>query len=179
MGSPYVGEIRMCGFNFAPVNWAFCNGQLLDISQFSTLFQLIGTTYGGNGQTNFALPNLQSRIPMNQGQGLGLANYVMGQAAGTETITLTTQTMPGHTHTLSASQNTVTTNLPSGNIFGTGALPSPGTAYFYTSASPFATGTLFPQTVTNTGSSLPHPNLMPLLCVNFIISLFGIFPSQG
>lgn len=179
MGSPYVGEIRMCGFNFAPVNWAACNGQLLDISQFSTLYALIGTTYGGNGQTNFALPNLQSRIPMSQGQGLGLANYVIGQAAGTETVTLTTSTMPTHNHTLSASKNTVTTNLPTGNIFGAGSTTSPGVAYFYTTASPTATGTLLTQTVTNAGSSLPHENLMPLLCVNFIISLFGIFPSQS
>lgn len=179
MGSPYVGEIRMCGFNFPPVNWALCNGQILDISQFTTLYTLIGTTYGGNGQTNFALPNLQSRIPMNQGQGPGLSNYVMGQAAGTENVTLTTSNLPAHNHTLSASRNTVTTNTPAGNLFGAGYATSAATAVFYVTGSPGQTGNLAPQTVTNTGSSQPHPNLMPLLCINFIISLFGIFPSQS
>lgn len=175
MATPYIGEIRMCGFNFAPVNWALCNGQTVNISDNPALYNLIGTTYGGNGQTNFLLPNLQSRVPVNQGQGNGLSFYAMGQVAGTESVTLTAQQNASHNHTLSASKNIVTTNLPSGNLTGAG-LSSPGVANFYTSSAT-STGNMLSNTVTNSGSSQPHENRMPLLCVTFIIALYGIYPT--
>jgi microcystin-dependent protein len=179
MATPFIGEVRMCGFQFAPVDWAMCNGQSLQIAQYNALYALIGTTYGGDGIQTFNLPNLQGRLCVNQGQGTGLSPYVMGQMAGTESVTLTTSNLPQHNHTLSASTNTVTTNVPAGNLLGAGQTTSPGTAYFYTTSSPVATGTLAPQTVANTGGSLPHENRMPSLCVTFIIALAGIFPSRN
>jgi microcystin-dependent protein len=178
MSQPFIGEVRMCGFPFAPVNWAMCNGQTMAISQYEALYNLIGTTYGGDGLTFFNLPNLQSRICVSQGQGTGLQNYSMGQAGGTENVTLTTTTMPQHNHTLSASQNTVTTNLPSGNLTGAG-ISSPTKADFYTTGTPTRTGNLNGATISLSGGSQPHENRMPFQCVTFIIALFGIYPSQS
>jgi microcystin-dependent protein len=178
MAQPFIGEIRMCGFGFAPVNWALCNGQSMAISQFDALYALIGTTYGGDGQTTFNLPNLQSRICVNQGQGNGLSNYIIGQLGGTESVTLLLQNLPQHNHTLSASNSIVTTNLPAGNLTGTGPT-TPAAQNFYTTGSPSQTGNMAPTTVTNSGSSLPHENRMPSLCITFIIALFGIFPSRN
>lgn len=178
MASPFVGEIRMCGFSFAPVNWAMCNGQSVNISDNAALYNLIGTTYGGDGVNTFNLPNLQGRVCVNQGQGTGLSQYVMGQVAGTESVTLTTQQLALHNHPLFASNNTVTTNLPAGNIIGTGPT-SPAAQNFYTSGSPTATGNMAPTTLTNTGSSQPHENRMPWLNITFIIALFGIYPTQS
>jgi microcystin-dependent protein len=174
---PFIGEIRMFGGTFAPVNWALCNGQLMAIADNDALFALIGTTYGGDGQTTFALPNLQSRIPIHNGQGSGgLSNYVIGQAAGVEDVTLSAQTMPQHNHSVVATTNAATTNLPSGAL-----LANPGTAMgtvLYDTLAP-QTPALTANTIANTGGGAPHDNLMPILCVTFIIALFGIFPSQN
>jgi microcystin-dependent protein len=183
MTQPYVGEIRMFGGNFAPSNWAFCNGQTLSISQYTTLYTLIGTTYGGNGQTTFNLPNLQGQLGVGMGQGGGLSNYVLGQTAGTETVTLTTSQMAAHNHSLNASKTTATFAYPSSptaNLTGAGAT-SPVRGYLYTTpGSPTPQmGNLDPRSVGISGGSVPHPNMMPSLCVSFIICLFGIFPSQS
>ncbi len=180
MTQPYVGEIRMFGGNFAPRTWMFCNGQSLPISQYQTLYTLIGTTYGGNGTTTFNLPNLQGQLGVGMGQGPGLSNYAIGQTGGVESVTLTTSTMPGHSHSLMASKVTATTNSPTGNL--TGATPtSPTHAVLYTlPGSPAPTmGTLNAQSVALNSGNLPHPNMMPSLCLSFIISLYGIFPSQS
>jgi microcystin-dependent protein len=183
MTQPYVGEIRMFGGNFAPPNWAFCNGQQLSISQYQVLFTLIWTTYGGNGQTTFNLPNLQGQLGVGMGQGPGLSNYVLGQTAGTETVTLTTAQMASHNHSLNASKTTATFNYPNSptnNVMGL-APASPSQSYLYTNpGSPSPTiGNMDPRAIGTSGGNTPHPNMMPSLCVSFIICLFGIFPSQS
>ncbi|MEP6635307.1 MAG: tail fiber protein [Acidobacteriota bacterium] len=167
MAQPYVGEIRMFGGNFAPAGWMFCSGQLLPISENETLFQLIGTTYGGDGQSNFGLPNLQSRIPLHQGNGLTLAEQI-----GTETVTLTVQQIPIHTHPLVAAKSNGTATNPSGNVLA-GSVSSVQ-PYVEDQAS-LATNS---QNITPVGGSQPHDNIQPYLCISFIISLFGIFPTQ-
>lgn len=168
MAQPYVGEIRMFAGNFAPAGWMFCEGQLLPISENETLFQLIGTTYGGDGQSTFALPDLRGRLPLHQGNGFTLA-----ETGGAEEITLTTQQIPVHTHPFLGTANVATTNAPANNAFagGTGA-----TIFPYGTDQP--TTTLNAQTIGSVGGSQPHTNFQPYLCVDFIISLFGIFPSQ-
>jgi microcystin-dependent protein len=171
MSQPFVGEIRMCGFNFAPVGWAFCNGQLMAISQNEVLFTLIGTTYGGDGQSTFALPNLQGRIPIHQGQGSGLSPYVMGQLAGSETVTLTSQQLPIHSHSLQANDAVASQASPTGGYLAQTTVPT------YIPAP--AVAAMNAGAVANSGASQPHENMMPYLCVNFIISLFGIFPTQN
>jgi microcystin-dependent protein len=176
MTSPYVGEVRMFGGSFAPVNWALCNGQTLSISDNITLYNLIGTTYGGDGVTTFNLPNLQGRLAVGTGQGLGLSPYTIGQVGGNEQVTITTQTMPAHPHPFMATTNPVLTNQVQNNL--TAQAPGGGAYVLYTSGSP-VTGTMNPQSVTFTGGNQPHDNLMPSLCVTFIIALYGIFPSQS
>jgi len=171
MGQPYVGEIRMFGGNFAPAGWMFCAGQLLAISEYETLFQLIGTTYGGDGESTFALPDLRGRVPVHQGQGAGLSNYIIGQNGGVETVTLTQNQMPGHTHTPAAS-NTGASDNPANNFWANTTTGKP-----YTAAPPVVqmnAGTMGPA-----GGSQPHDNMIPFLCVSYIISLFGIFPSPS
>jgi microcystin-dependent protein len=166
MGQPFVGEIRMFGGNFAPVGWMLCQGQQLAISENDVLFQLIGTTYGGDGQSTFNLPNLQGRLPMHQG-----GSFVMGQMAGAETVTLTTQQLPIHSHPMAASLNNAASSTVTGNVVG-----QVGATQIYRevpAASPMAS-----QACTPTGGSQPHDNMQPFLCINFIISLFGVFPSQ-
>jgi microcystin-dependent protein len=167
MSQPYVGEIRMFAGNFEIAGWMFCEGQLLPISEYETLFQLIGTTYGGDGQSTFALPDLRGRLPIHMGNGFTLA-----EQAGTETVTLTTQQMPVHTHPLIATRTTATATAPAGNVAAssTGATISP-----YGTDAPL-TG-LQSQSLTSAGGSQPHDNFQPYLCLNFIISLFGVFPS--
>ncbi len=167
MAQPYVGEIRMFGGNFAPAGWMFCEGQLLPIAQNETLFSLLGTTYGGDGQSTFALPDLRGRLPIHQGNGFTLA-----QNGGSEQITLTTQQIPTHSHALLATGNTATSFAPAGQVFAasTGATVSP-----YGADNPLTQ--LSPQMVGAVGGSQPHNNFQPYLCVDFIISLFGIFPS--
>ena len=165
MPEPYVGEIRMFGGNFAPAGWSFCDGQLMPISQNDVLFTIIGTTYGGDGQETFALPNLQSRVPMHAGNG-----FTLGQAAGTESVTLTTQQIPIHNHALIVTTAGGSSSSPTGNILA----QSPAIK-MYLGAAP--TVALNAQTVTPTGGSQPHENMQPFLVISFIISLFGRFPS--
>lgn len=167
MSSPYIGEIRMVGFNFAPVGWAFCDGAVLPISQNEALFNLIGTTYGGDGQNTFALPNLSGRVPVHVGPG-----FAQGQLAGEETVTLTPTTIPGHTHLPAAVSAKGNRASPSGSVF---AGSSGGTNPYSTNA---GTANLNPAALANVGGSQPHENMPPFLVVNFVISLFGVFPSQ-
>lgn len=169
MGSPFVGEIRMFAGNFAPAGWMFCQGQLLPISENETLFQLIGTTYGGDGQETFALPNLASRVPVHVGPG-----FAQGQSGGAESVTLTTSQIPAHSHVPQAFSGTGNQNSPGGGFW---AASSPATQ--------FATSVNVPSlamangTLASAGGSQPHDNMVPFLAINFIISLFGIFPSQS
>lgn len=157
--------------NFEPAGWMFCHGQLLPISENETLFQLIGTTYGGDGQSTFALPNLASRVPVHMGQGPGIAqNYVLAEQAGVESVTLTTQQIPNHGHTLLASLNTAEQTQLSGQVLANSA-----TVMMYFEDVPATP--MNASVITPIGGSQPHENTQPFLCINFIISLFGIFPS--
>jgi microcystin-dependent protein len=167
MAQPYVGEIRMFAGNFAPAGWMFCEGQLLPISENDTLFNLIGTTYGGDGQSTFALPDLRGRIPIHQGSG-----FTISEQGGAETVTLTSQETPGHTHVLVASNDTANAATPQNNV---GAATLNTLSYY--SSPPFTA--LAPVATTTAGGSQPHNNFQPYLCINFIISLFGIFPSPS
>ena len=171
--APYVGEIRMFGGNFAPNGWMFCEGQSLPISENEVLFQLIGTTYGGDGQETFNLPNLASRLPLHFGTGPDGTTYQIGESAGTESETLTTQQIPIHTHPQQCSDGSGTNASDPAN-----AVPSPSDLGEYSSSAPgVRMGT--PNLNSDiTGGSQPHENCMPFLCINFIISLFGVFPTQ-
>jgi microcystin-dependent protein len=173
MAQPYVGEIRLFAGNFNPNGWAFCNGQLLPISENDVLFQLIGTTYGGDGESTFALPNLQSRIPIHMGTGPTGTTYIIGETGGVESVTLTTNQIPTHTHPLLASTDPGTGTNPAGAVLG--AL-SPVSIYKANVTPPNVA--MSAQSVVSTGGSQPHDNMQPFLCINYIISLFGIFPSQ-
>jgi microcystin-dependent protein len=170
MGQPYVGEIRMFGGNFAPNGWMLCQGQSLPISENDTLFQLIGTTYGGDGQANFNLPDLQGRVPVHQGTSSG-TTYTLGQKDGSEQVTLTVQQIPAHTHAMVASTNFGNTAQPNDLI-----VSASSTFDLYVDAD--ASSPMSNQAISTIGGSQPHENLQPYLAVNFIISLFGIFPSQ-
>ena len=172
--TPFLGEIFMAGFNFAPRGYAMCNGQILPIAQNTALFALLGTTYGGNGQTTFALPNLQSRVPMHFGQGPGLSSYDLGQSAGAETTTLTTNQLPPHGHNLNASTAGGDQLLPTNNILATDALG--GTAP-YTNGAPNVT--MSPSAIAGTGGGQPHDNIQPYLTLNFYIALEGLFLSRN
>lgn len=170
MAQPYVGEIRMFAGNFAPAGWMFCDGQLLPISENETLFQLIGTTYGGDGQSTFALPNLQSRIPLHMGTGPDGTNYQLAEMGGVEQVTLTVQQIPAHSHPLLASTGPGAETTPGNNVTGT-----PLTKRIYAPVN--SPGAMNAGAVTPVGGSQPHDNVQPFLCINYIISLFGIFPS--
>lgn len=170
MGQPFVGEIRMVGFNFAPQGWMLCQGQTLAISEFDTLFQLIGTTYGGDGQSTFQLPNLASRVPMHMGTGTGLSTRTIGEMAGVESVTLTTQQIPSHSH------------VPNATV--TGSTPDPTNNFWagfssaqYSDQAPNAQ--MANNAAQPTGGSQPHDNMIPFLVINFIIALFGVFPSPS
>lgn len=165
MAQPYVGEIRMFAGNFAPVGWMFCEGQLLPISENEVLFQLIGTTYGGDGQSTFALPDLRGRLPIHQGNG-----FILAETGGVEEVTLTISQIPAHSHPLLASGDATSTVNAGGNVLG-----APLTATPFFAATPNLN--LAPQAISAVGGSQPHSNFQPYLCINFIISLFGIFPS--
>lgn len=171
MAQPYVGEIRMFAGNFAPAGWMFCEGQQLPISENETLFQLIGTTYGGDGESTFNLPDLRGRVPIHQGQGAGLTNRVLAEAGGVEEVTLTVSQTPVHSHALTASTDAATEENPEGNLTG-----QPATA-IYNSGEEGVPQAMAPGFGSATGGSQPHTNFQPYLCVDFIISLFGIFPS--
>ncbi|HYI42408.1 MAG TPA: tail fiber protein [Sphingomicrobium sp.] len=172
MAQPYVGEIRMFGGNFAPAGWAFCNGALLPISENETLFQLIGTTYGGDGESTFGLPNLQGRVPIHMGQGPGLQNYILAEAAGVESVTLTTQQIPSHQHALLCTSGPATDPNPQNDLM------AEQTAVSAYQSQPAQAPPMAPA-ISPTGGSQPHENMQPYLCVSFIISLFGIFPQQN
>lgn len=169
MSDPFVAEIRMFGFNFAPTGWAQCNGQLLPISQNTALFSLLGTFYGGDGKSTFALPNLQDSVPIHQGQGAGLSDYFLGQQGGTEFVTLLQSEIPMHTHSLVASEEVVNANNAENDFFGAGE-----TRY----AAPGNLTTMSPFALSVAGGSLPHNNLMSYLVVNFCIAMQGVFPAR-
>ena len=165
MAQPYVGEIRIFAGNFAPAGWMFCEGQLLPISENETLFQLIGTTYGGDGQSTFALPDLRGRIPIHQGNG-----FILAETGGAEEITLTVNQIPAHSHPMLASAAGGNLNTPGGNVTSESAAVK-----IYYADEP--TTNMNPLAVGPVGGSQPHTNFQPYLCIDFIISLFGIFPS--
>lgn len=165
MAQPYVGEIRMFAGNFAPAGWMFCEGQLLPISENETLFQLIGTTYGGDGQSTFALPDLRGRIPIHQGNG-----FILAETGGVEEVTLTVSQIPAHSHPLLGSTANGTQASPANNVLATSTVVTP-----YAPETPSAA--MAATAIGSVGGSQPHTNFQPYLCVDFIISLFGIFPS--
>ena len=172
MSEPYIGEIVLFAGNFAPRGWALCQGQLLSIAQNTALFSILGTTYGGNGQTTFALPDLRSRVPVGQGQGPGLSGYALGQQAGDEAVTLTVQQMPLHNHAVNASgDDTGASSKPSGKVPG----PTSSNPYI-----PTSDGTqMNPGMIAGTGGNQPHPNIQPYTCLNYIIATQGVFPSRN
>ena len=165
MTEPFLSEVKIVSFNFAPRGWALCNGQLLPINQNQALFSLLGTTYGGDGRVNFALPNLQGRVPIHIGNG-----HTQGETSGEENHTLTISEMAAHSHPVSASNADPNQGLPTGNIWANGAGA-------YSSASPDSS--MIPASISNAGGSQPHSNLQPFLVLNFIIALQGIFPSRN
>jgi microcystin-dependent protein len=166
MSQPYVGEIRMFAGNFAPAGWMFCEGQLLPISEYETLFNLIGTTYGGDGQSTFGLPDLRGRIPVHAGN-----SFTLAQTGGAETVTLNINTIPSHSHPLLASTAVAQGSTPNGNVTG-----QPGSSSkIYRPATPAQP--MAPNSIGSTGGNQPHDNFQPYLCIDFIISLFGVFPS--
>ena len=169
MSDPYVGEIRMFGGNFAPNGWLLCQGQLVAISDYDTLFNLIGTTYGGDGQNTFALPNLSSRIPVHMGNA-PFGSYVLGQTGGLESVTLLTQQLPVHSHPAMASTGGGNASSPNAQVWADwgspGYAPSPNTQ-------------MNPAALTPAGGSQPHDNMPPYLAINFIISMYGIYPSPS
>jgi len=167
MAQPYVGEIRMFAGNFAPAGWMFCEGQLLPISENETLFQLIGTTYGGDGESTFALPDLRGRIPIHQGNG-----FILAETGGAEEITLTVNQIAAHSHPFLATTTPGNDPNPQNNVLA----EIPGGILLYISDPPSAN--MNPAAVSSTGGSQPHTNFQPYLCLNFIISLFGVYPSQ-
>jgi len=167
MSQPYVGEIRMFAGNFAPLGWAFCDGQLLSIAENEVLFQLIGTTYGGDGVQTFNLPDLQGRLPIHQGPG-----FILSQRAGFESVTLTANQIPFHSHQPLASNAAADSTNPANAVWG---VATQARSY----AAPPGDGAMNPAAIQNAGGSQPHANMPPFLAVSFIISLFGIFPSQN
>lgn len=183
MSNPYLGEVRIFAGSFNPRGWAFCRGQLLAIAQNDALYALVGTTFGGDGQTTFGLPDLQGRIPIGQGQGPGLASYVLGQASGTEGVVLTISQMPSHSHAMYAS--TVKGNQPTPVTTSVPASPDQGnpnttaTYYVQPGPNPLTPSTLAPTTISSQGGNQAHDNIMPSLCLNYIIALEGVFPSRN
>ena len=180
MSEPFMSEIKLVSFNFPPKGWALCNGQLLPINQNQALFSLLGTTYGGNGQTNFALPNLRGQVPIHMGNG-----HTLGEAAGSPSVTITTQTMPTHIHQLNAQTEVVLPDVipqdPTGKVSAAAQVIIQGgnTAAAQIYAQPSNLVAMAAGAVSNTGGSQPHNNMMPYLVLNFIIALQGIFPSRN
>ena len=170
MSEPFVGEIRMFAGNFAPRGWAFCDGQLLAVSQNDALFSLLGTIYGGDGRTTFGLPDLRGRIPLHAGSGPGLSPRRLGAKAGAEKVTITVNQLPSHSHSLRASINIPSDRSPTGQVTGQ------TTGDIYINDTPFVSMSV--NSTSNVGGSRSHTNLMPFLCIHFIIALFGIYPSR-
>jgi microcystin-dependent protein len=179
MASPFVAEIRIFPFNFAPKGWAFCNGQILPLSQNTALFSLLGTTYGGDGKSNFALPNLQGSVPLQQGQGAGLSLYDLGEQTGSDTVSLLGNEVPNHQHTLNATTVAATSGDPAGLIPAQGTWNDgqggSGPVESYSIAAPTAA---LSQGLAPAGSGAAHNNLMPYLTLNYCIALQGVFPSR-
>ncbi len=173
MSNPYIGEIRMFGGNFAPAGWMFCDGSMLAIADNDALFALIGTTYGGDGQTTFALPDLRSRVPIHAGTDSGIT-YMIGENGGVEQVTLGASQIPGHNHALLASKSPASAGTPSNRVPAQETTVATGLYYPAGPSAPLHPGSVLPV-----GGSQPHSNLQPHLAVNFIISLFGIFPTQN
>jgi microcystin-dependent protein len=180
MSNFFLGQITMFSGNFAPRGFAFCNGQQLAIAQNQALFSLLGTTYGGNGTTNFALPNLQSSLPLHYGQGPGQPTYVLGQSGGEEFVTITTQSMAAHSHVLNASQGPATAVSVGSTVMPATANGSSNVIFYAVQATPALTLVgLDSHTASLVGGNGPHSNLMPSLCISFVIALTGIFPSRN
>jgi microcystin-dependent protein len=175
MSNPFVAEIRMFAGNFAPTGWALCDGQLMPISQNTALFSLLGTTYGGDGKSTFALPDLQGRAPMQQGQGPGLSQAFLGEEEGEQFVTLLQTEMPVHTHQMSGAFTQADQSGPGVAGLSVYTRSTPGNAYMTTTAH---LTTMSPQMLTLAGGSLPHNNMQPYLCVTFIIALQGVFPAR-
>jgi microcystin-dependent protein len=176
MSQSYVGEIRCFGFNFNPAGWQQCNGQLLPISSYTALFSVIGTTYGGNGQTTFALPNLQGQVPMHWGSAVGLPTTVIGQAQGQPNVTLTTTQLPAHTHAATAATGSGTERTASPGPTSYLAESVPGSAWV---GAPTLGPQFAPNAISLVGGNVPHDNMQPYLVLNFCISLFGTFPPHS
>ena len=168
MAEPFLGQLMLVPYNFAPRGWALCNGQILSIAQNTALFSLLGTTYGGNGQTTFALPDLRGRVPVSAGQGPGLSNYNLGEVAGVESVTLNMNQMPAHTHTIACNSGDPNDSSPANTV------PSGGGSY-----NTAANATMSQGTASVAGGSQPHENRHPYLVLNWIIALEGIFPSRN
>ncbi len=171
MSLPYVGEIRLFAGNFPPNGWAFCDGQLMAIAQNTVLFDLIGTTYGGDGVTTYALPDMRGRVPVHQGRGTG-SNYVMGEPGGVENVTLAASQMPQHTHAMSASTSAASATHGPSEVLGSSATMS-----LYGSGTPNMA--MDPNAITQVGGGQSHANVPPFVALSFIISLFGVFPTQS
>jgi microcystin-dependent protein len=179
MATAYVAEIRIFGFNFAPVGWAMCNGQILPISQNTALFSLLGTTYGGDGKSNFRLPNLQGIVALQQGQGTGLSPYFLGEETGSTTETLQLTELPGHVHTVNADSGKGNSTSPGGNLYKEGEIPgSPalGVESYNNSLQPHVS--LNPLTIGFSGGGQPHNNVMPTLVLNYCICMQGVYPPR-
>lgn len=170
MSEPFLAEVRIVGFNFAPRGWAQCDGQILPINQNQSLYSLLGTTYGGDGRTSFALPDLRSRVPIHEGASSGGSNHQLGSKSGTETVTLSSAQMPQHTHAVQASTDTGTQIFPAGHVFSK-------VATHYGTAT--GLGGLKAGTVTNAGGGQAHNNMQPFTVLNFCIALQGLFPSRN
>jgi microcystin-dependent protein len=182
MSTAYLGEIRVFGFNFAPQGWAMCNGQLLPISQYAALFSILGTAYGGNGTSNFALPNLQGQIPMHWSLGTNAPfQTVLGETMGTPNVTLTQQQMPLHTHTVTIAAPGAEAQrqaTPGVTAYMAGSA-NPNRAYLGPPTTPTINAPFSPSTIGLTGSSVPHDNMQPYLTMTFCIAMQGVFPSRG
>ena len=174
MSEPYVGEIRMFAGNFAPRGWAFCDGQLLAVSQNDALFSLLGTIYGGDGRTTFGLPDLRGRVPIHQGSGPGLSPRRLGSRGGAENETLTVNQLPSHTHPLQATQSLANNQSPSGRALA----PTTAIDFYIDDLNAFDPQNMSSSAITGVGGSRSHTNLQPFLCIHFIIALFGIYPSR-
>ncbi len=172
MSEPFLGEVRLFPYNFAPRGWAFCQGQLLPISQNQALFALLGTTYGGDGRVTFALPDLRGRVPLSAGQGPGLSDYALGQAGGAEAVTLGVNEMPTHSHSVAANGRQSNRPGPNGRVPGRA---SAGDVYAASSNG----AVMAPETIVPTGGGQPHANVQPYLAMNYCIALTGIFPSRN
>jgi microcystin-dependent protein len=168
---PFLGEVMLVGFTFAPQGWAFCEGQVLSIAQNTALFSLLGTTYGGDGVSTFALPDLRGRVPVGQGQGLGLTNRVLGETGGLESVALTVAQMPAHTHAAMATNHAAHLHYPGGAVLAAKELQA-----MYSSTNPDVA--MSSSAIGSTGAGEPHENMQPFLVMNYIIALEGVFPSR-